>query len=340
MSVFDEKFDFRLARPDEVEKVMKFIRDYWPRKDHILGTDEALFRYEFFNNEKLCYYLAVDKETDEIMAGAGIYFYTKDFIPNQSDFSGGMILANPNCRVPFIGAEVLRRMTTTLHPRTYVAPGATYGTSGQIVLKVLKQKLTKMRQFYILSDRDTYKLAKIEEKRIARPESERQLPLKKYDTADEMYSEFDDIAFQSRRPYKDRWYITKRYFKHPIYQYQVYGAGSETAFVLKAVEENGARALRIIDILGDVNQIAFVGNALRELLEKGGYEYIDLYEMGMQTEALKAAGFVERTENDCNIIPNYFEPFVQQNIDIYVHHLSDDDLCFKGDGDQDRPNRR
>jgi hypothetical protein len=40
-----------------------------------------------------------------------------------------------------------------------------------------------------------------------------------------------------------------------------------------------------------------------------------------------------------NIIPNYFEPFVAENIDIYFFSNTNEKVyIFKGDGDQDRPN--
>ena len=49
---------------------------------------------------------------------------------------------------------------------------------------------------------------------------------------------------------------------------------------------------------------------------------------------------VEKTDDDMNIIPDYFSPFEQKNIDIWVDSSNRIDTCcfFKADGDQDRPN--
>ena len=67
-------------------------------------------------------------------------------------------------------------------------------------------------------------------------------------------------------------------------------------------------------------------------------EYIDIYEVGIEDATLEEAGFIERKEEDSNIIPNYFEPFVQKNIEIYyMSNCKDKFRIFKGDGDQDRP---
>lgn len=39
-----------------------------------------------------------------------------------------------------------------------------------------------------------------------------------------------------------------------------------------------------------------------------------------------------------NIMPDYFAPFEQRNIDIYYMSEIEDVILFKGDGDMDRPN--
>ena len=71
---------------------------------------------------------------------------------------------------------------------------------------------------------------------------------------------------------------------------------------------------------------------------KEKHEYVDIYEVGIEDEILENSGFLERVEKDVNIIPNYFEPFVQENIEIYyMSNCKDKFRMFKGDGDQDRP---
>ena len=58
---------------------------------------------------------------------------------------------------------------------------------------------------------------------------------------------------------------------------------------------------------------------------------------GIEDKILKAAGFTKREEKDCNIIPNYFEPFDQKNVDIWVRYKDKNTVFCKADGDQDRP---
>ena len=49
-------------------------------------------------------------------------------------------------------------------------------------------------------------------------------------------------------------------------------------------------------------------------------------------------GFSLLKEHDENIIPDYFSPFEQRNIDILCDYPNVDVRICKADGDQDRPN--
>ena len=67
-------------------------------------------------------------------------------------------------------------------------------------------------------------------------------------------------------------------------------------------------------------------------------EYADFYVQGFENQYIFEAGFSERIEGDENVIPNYFSPFEQRNIEIYVSGNIEKGLFCKADGDQDRPN--
>ncbi|GHU44660.1 hypothetical protein FACS1894111_12280 [Clostridia bacterium] len=159
---------------------------------------------------------------------------------------------------------------------------------------------------------------------------------------DELDGRFDFEYDKNRIPYKDKWYIKRRYFEHPVYDYMVWALRDKTEaygglLFCREVTQNGAKALKIIDYLGDIQLIAGLESAFGKILETENYEYIDLYCAGVEDELLYAAGFSLRTETDPNIIPNYFEPFVQKNIEIRYHTDNDKALFFRGDADRDRP---
>ena len=144
-----------------------------------------------------------------------------------------------------------------------------------------------------------------------------------------------------RIPKKDEWYINKRFFSHPVYKYLVWkitGANESGLLVGREVEVNDAKILRIVDFLGNPNLLDGLYTEFRKMLEKNNYEYIDFYVYGIEDAHLENAGFILKTEEDRVIIPNYFEPFDQRNIEIYgTSEISNIRAC-KADADQDRPN--
>ena len=66
-----------------------------------------------------------------------------------------------------------------------------------------------------------------------------------------------------------------------------------------------------------------------------------MYSFGVPINLLEEAGLTNRKNEEGLIIPNYFEPFVKENVDITYAYKADDHhppiRLFKGDGDQDRP---
>ena len=165
MSIYDERFCFRLATTAEIDRIMRFIRDYWGNPEHILATDREFFKYEFQYGETIGFYLAIDKKNDDIAAIMAAYSYGREFCVGESCMSSGMFLANPNCQVPMIGFEMLRRFLAEFRPRSYVSPGVNMRTSAPLIRRISGNTVERMKHFYILSDRETYVVADIHEKK-------------------------------------------------------------------------------------------------------------------------------------------------------------------------------
>lgn len=342
MNVYDKEYEFGIAKKEDVDDIMSFINTYWSKKNHILAINKEFFLYEYgyYDPKQINFFLAKEKKTNKLAVVQGFYLYQKDKLRGKLDMAGGLLCANPECKTPFIGVETVKRSIETVNPRSYIGVGLNYHTAYQLFSRRLKHHMGRLRHFYCLSDRELkdYRIASIQEKRIVKLVKDDEKTIVRFKEPNQMYQIFDDESFVNRIPYKDRWYVEKRYFNHPIYQYQLYGIGNDCVLVAREITVNEAKILRIVDILGSVNDIRFAGSALRQLIEENNYEYIDIYEAGVDDKALESAGFVERMENDCNIIPNYFEPFVQKNIEIYYHTINENIVIFKADGDQDRPN--
>ena len=336
---FDEYLQFGFANMEDVDEIMAFYKKYWG-KNHILANDKDFFLYEFGTDKQLNFYLARDKTTKEIVASCGLYYYSTPFEQKKTDMSGGMFKANPDYKIPMVGLELAKRMFRELNSRAYLGIGANPKTMLVLATRMLKQKGDKLQHYYRLADLGDYKVAKVINKKILPIKPNGNLELIFFSSADEMYNSFREDLFLNRIPYKDRKYVEKRYFNHPIYKYELYGVSDRMVLVTREIICNGRKVLRIIDILGDCDLFGSIGNSIQELMDEKGYEYIDIYEYGMREDSLTDAGFMLLDEKDQTVIPNYFEPFVQENVDIYFHTPNDKFYMFKGDGDQDRPTSR
>lgn len=147
-------------------------------------------------------------------------------------------------------------------------------------------------------------------------------------------------------PLKTGRFFVNRYLRHPYYEYKVYGVinKKETeirAFLaVRAIEVNGSRCLRIVDALGDLAACGCLNGALQKLMQDENAEYTDLMNYGLPEDLFRRHGFLVSDAE--HIIPNYFEPFVRENIRIRFAVLNKTPrpfVVFKGDSDQDRPNR-
>ncbi len=82
-------------------------------------------------------------------------------------------------------------------------------------------------------------------------------------------------------PYKDSWYLNRHYFEHPINRYEIYGILEKfevKGIVIMRVQEYGnSKAIRIIDYIGDVSKIRYIGMLCEKQMELYNAEYTDMY---------------------------------------------------------------
>ena len=339
MNKYDERYDIRLARYDEIDKVMEFIDKYW-KKNHIMARDRKLFEYEFLDGDEVNVMIAIDKSTNTIEAMSG--FLKASSNTHTPDIWGSIWkVNNQKSNMTFLGEELVKRIAEYTNCRNYLGIGINKDTTLPIRKKAFHEKIDKMAHYYMLNSNITqYCIAEVYELR------ENQNISIDYDV-----NEIHDISYiksnfvfnENVIPYKDVNYIEKRFFKHPYYIYHIYGIKDENKkmiafFVGRFVEQNNSKIFRIVDYYGDDEGMKGVGNFMKSFMQENNLEYIDMYEFGMNDKALVQAGFVQKSEDDKNIIPNYFSPFIRENIDIYIRYNDDSTRFFKADGDQDRPN--
>jgi hypothetical protein len=83
-----------------------------------------------------------------------------------------------------------------------------------------------------------------------------------------------------------------------------------------------------------------VYNAVQGILNHNNAEYIDCLNHGIKSEVFLNMGFVRAPFNDSTIIPEHLDPLEHKYVPLEYNYMDDIDvIIFKGDGDQDRPNR-
>ena len=326
-------FEIRFAVATDTDDIMNFIKDHW-KEQHILAQNKDFFLYEYRNGDNINFAIAKDKNTNELVGVCGFIKNTEQ--REGSDVWGSLwkVVKTTN---PTIGVQVLEYINNNSGGRTFSACGIAEKTLG--IYYFLGFRTGKLQQFYRLNDKPHYQVAIVTDKIIPAFNSEKNNKLV-------AKNDFDGLDFlwnarqKLRLPYKDKWYLEKRYCNHPKYSYKMLTIdATESLLIAREVNHNNTKVLRIVDFIGNENDLNYIGEAIQQLIDSNDYEYIDFYCEGIEASILENSGFKYRDASDLNVIPNYFEPFVAENIDIHFFTNTNEKIyIFKGDGDQDRPN--
>ena len=345
MPNFDDKYEIRQANINDIPLIMNYIEEDW-RSGHIMARNRDFFEYEFLESDNsVNVVVAIDKETGRIDGMIG-YLYSSN-TPGKKDVWGSIWKVRDGS-VSLLGAEIMRRMEIISGCRYNLGTGANPKTNIPIMRVMFRRTADKMKQYYRLSPRaiDDYKIAKIsyEPDIVAggQSESDSNYSVERIIDADILKTFFESSVCQTAIPYKDLWYVKKKFFDHPINDYEVYGIRNtndyEAIFVLRRQMANERMCIRMVEYIGDMSAIKHTNSYWDKLFaDNEDMEYVDFYCLGMNDADMSMAGFSVRKDEDDNIIPNYFNPFCRENIDIWVHYPVPGVIFTKADGDQDRP---
>lgn len=330
-----------IASISEITNIMSYINSEW-KEGHILARDKDFFKYEHGNKNQINF--VISKNSENVIDGV------LGFIPcalnELSDVCTVIWKVSNNSKNPALGIELLQYLKKIKNIRTVFSVGINKKTIG------IYQYLgffTKSLKHYVLIN-ENIKEFKIGKVPFPKPSfnisaSCSETFFVKYIREETELSNFNFDNFKKNIPFKNKQYFIKRYFKHPIHNYDFIGVYDSNCligvFVIRIQAYNGSKVLRIIDFIGETNSLRSFGRFIFKIVHKEGYEYADFYCFGLDNLILENAGFklINQHSNDL-IIPNYFNPFLQKNIPLRFFLDSkeiDRLLLFKGDGDQDRP---
>lgn len=325
----------RRATYDDIPSIMQFMDKYW-KEGNILAKNREFFEWQFRDEDKLNMFLGIDEDNNKIYGIVGAVVYNQSSNPDISGCTWQVIRSNN----PILGLELAEYMNQQLNVRYNC--GAGLSKKSLKINKLLGCAITSMDHYYRLADIENFKIAKIKKKVIPTVKGTG-YRLEHLNTVEEMKQIISEDALAKCIMSKDYMYIEKRYFKHPIYQYNIWKIVDEekkahSVLITRDETVQDRKVCKIIDFYGELEDLSRITAALDQLIREKNYEFVDIYSYGVSTELYKQAGFCECNENSENIIPNYFHPFVQENITLKMVDYRIPGLrLFRGDGDQDRP---
>lgn len=323
----------RLARPDEGPAVAAFLDAHWGEKHPLVHLPDFFdFYYRPFGPDGPLQFAFAEQDGVPV-AAAGYIRANRLERPDvwvsiwcAAKGASGSGLELMAALPKLVGARLLA--CNNIRPKTM--PFYTF----------LGYTAARLPHFYRLADRPQYRVARVA-RRVLLPAggdaSLRALP----DAA--ALAACGYTPDPARRPYKDLWYLTRRYYHYPRQRYDVWGVETDGAvsalLVTRCVPVNGTAVLRVVDYTGAPAAFAHLGTAIGRLMAECGAEYADCYCCGVPKAAMEAAGFCAREPDDANIIPNYLTPPLYENTE-YCYFTSQPEgfTMFRADGDQDRPN--
>lgn len=226
--------------------------------------------------------------------------------------------------------------------RTLFSTGINIKTTG-VIYRRMNFGIGRMNQWFRLNPHKEYAIAKVQDRNIPTIKLKQLNNKILYEGFESFLNDFDHTMYVPKTvvPYKSLEYIKRRYFEHPSYKYFIYGIKendiTNMVIVLRLQEYKESRALRFVDCIGDYSLMGGITSILDEIISDFEAEYVDMYEKGLSENMLREAGWINLADTS-NIIPNYFSPFEQCNVDVNYCTTDKSIVLFRGDGDQDRPN--
>jgi hypothetical protein len=342
-----EDYDIRFCRVDEHADIRTFLKDYW-REDHIFVLSKEMLDFQHLDkkNNRYNFVIAREKISGDIHAILG-FVPTSQYDNNIQDTMIWPCIWKSRKDIDRKGLGVILyyHLKTNIEIETISILGIS-----EIALSIYRHwdfQTGEIEQYVYPNFKAKSNISKgLIEEASGEFENVDSFGLSKITEQEYSNISSDNRIFFVNSKYKSKDYYLNRFFRHPIYQYDFLEITDDKEIrgilIVRACGDGKNECLRIVDCIGEVDCLIGVKFQLQLYLQDNMYEYVDFIEVGLDDALLKAAGFYRRKDYPNVIVPNYFEPFLQENVDLdYAYKTIVEDsklIFFKADADQDRPN--
>lgn len=153
--------------------------------------------------------------------------------------------------------------------------------------------------------------------------------------------------FNYQYPLKSKKYLINKYLKHPVFKYIFLGCFENqkitSLIILRVQIYKNLKIGRIVDFVGNQETLYKFNNILCKVSDSKNFEYIDFYNFGILEKNLIKAGFFNKKHFNSVVIPDYFNPYENKNINLYMgiicknRQIINNINYYKGDCDLDTP---
>ncbi|ABK42678.1 hypothetical protein Mmc1_0151 [Magnetococcus marinus MC-1] len=334
------KVEIRRCEMHERDAVMAFIDEHWS-KGHIMGNHTGLFEWQHRGVGRQGYDFMLAWRGSELLGVLGYITMTRfdAALAGRHGIWLALWKVREDCGVAGLGLALLRTLMQQ-EPHSWIG-AVGINTAVMALYKALGFHTGQLSQYVLFHPTLVPQLAHRPRDFVAPtvPLGDAQLvPL--HAAALQAWPDLNGQAV----PAKSNRYLQSRYLEHPYYDYQLFGVvrGEQPVALLVArkVCHGGHCALRVVDYVGELHHLGACGGALSQQIVQQQCEYVDLWAHLPDTTPLQQAGLHRVDAQGELMVPNYFEPFEARNVCIYYAFKGEaQHRIWRGDGDQDRPNR-
>ena len=338
----------RHCQTSDVPDVLAFLDAHWKPR-HIFTSDRALFDWQYASRERRGEYsIVIARQADGgDIAGMLGYLPTRHFDPAlAANNSIWLALWKVRDDIPSgpLGLRLLNHLTDT-------EPHTSIGVIGfqppvAAIYKALRFQVGELLH-YVLPNPDVsrFELASFAPRYRPVPATDlTAIPVDDVNFSDAVAG-LELGQRNEQTPQKTPAYFRARFLRHPVYRYASFvlrrGDRPIALLATRVASHGGRSALRVVDFIGPDEAVAGLGAVVLAEVRRLGAEYADVHNWGIDASRFESAGFSLVDPAGPDIVPNHFEPFERRNAPIrFALKSSKPAVLFKGDGDQDRPNRR